>query len=93
MLRSCGKGGALGDARELSRPWISCREAMGEAYDVPPQCHSAVSPSFEGGAGRIADQAHRHAPVEEAFDEDAWFEQEAARLRQLNESKAQEVRM
>jgi hypothetical protein len=68
---------------------------MGEADDVPPQSHREVSPTFEaelGRAGPIADQAHQHAPVAEAFDEDAWFEQEAARLRQLNESKAQEVR-
>ena len=68
---------------------------MGEADDVPQQSHSSVSPIFEaegGRAGPLADeaQAHQHAL---AFDEDAWFEQEAARLRQLNQSKAQEVRM
>ena len=66
---------------------------MGEADEVPQQSHSTFSPIFEAEgvrAGPTAGQAHQHDPV--VFDEDAWFEQEAARLRQLNQSKAQEVR-
>jgi hypothetical protein len=36
-----------------------------------------------GDSGENADEAQQHAPVAEALGEDAWCEQEAARLRQL----------
>ena len=76
--------------------------AMGEegrAEDQPPQSHTPVPETSEGekgSAGPTADQAPQDQAQQSTFaapfDEDAWFAQEAERLRQLNQNKAQEVR-
>lgn len=70
----------------------------GRAEDQPPQSHTPVPETSEGekgSAGPTADQAPQDQAQQSTFaapfDEDAWFAQEAERLRQLNQNKAQEL--
>jgi len=69
---------------------------MGLEHDAPPHSHMEVPCTYEleaGCVGPSADGAQTNDPDfgAQGFDEDAWFEAQAERLRQRNQQQSMEV--
>lgn len=69
---------------------------MGLEHDAPPHSHMEVPFTYEMEAGCVgpsADGAQTNDPDfgAQGFDEDAWFEAQAERLRQRNQQQSMEV--
>jgi len=69
---------------------------MGLEHDAPPHSHMEVPFTYEleaGCVGPSADGAQTNDPDfgAQGFDEDAWFEAQAERLRQRNQQQSMEV--
>mmetsp|Transcript_36449 Transcript_36449/g.53475 ORF Transcript_36449/g.53475 Transcript_36449/m.53475 type:complete len:135 (-) Transcript_36449:358-762(-) len=69
---------------------------MGLEHDAPPHSHMEVPFTYEleaGCVGPSADGAQTNDPDfgAQGFDEDAWFEAQAERLRQRNQQQSMEL--